>query len=93
MRTRKKKNKLSIDWGGTRKIRTRLARQNLVKITVNVDAESLSALKNESEKSGVPYQRLLNGLLKEGLEARKHTESRLDKLERELAWIKRKLAA
>lgn len=30
MRTQKKKNKLSIDWAGTKKIRTGMAKRNLL---------------------------------------------------------------
>ena len=90
---RKTKSKLAIDWAGTKEIRDSMASKKFVKITVNVDAKSLSALKNESEKSGVPYQRILNALLKDGIEAKKHTDSRLDKLEKEVEMVKRKLAA
>ena len=90
---RKNKSKLSIDWAGTKAIRESMASQKFVKITINVDAKSLAALKNESEKSGVPYQRLLNALLREGIEAKKHTDSRLEKLEKEVEKVKRKLAA
>jgi hypothetical protein len=89
---RKTKSAVSIDWVGTRAIRQEMASQKFVKITVNVDAKSLSALKNEAKKSGVPYQRLLNALLREGIEAKKHTDSRLDKLEKEVEKVKRKLA-
>ena len=88
----KTKSKLTIDWVGTKAIRASMASRKFVKITINVDATSLSTLKKESEKSGVPYQRLLNALLKEGIE-KKHTESRLDKLEKEVERVKRKLAA
>ena len=84
---------LKIDWTGTKKIRSSMAKQKFVKITINVDAESLSSLKSESEKTGVPYQRLLNSLLKESLTERRKTEGRLERLERELALVKRKLAA
>lgn len=91
----KKKNKsnLSIDWAGTKAIRESMASKKFVKITINVDAKSLSALKNESEKSGVPYQRILNALLKEGIENKKHTDSRLEKLEKEVEKVKRRLVA
>ena len=92
MRRIKAKN-LKIDGAGTKRIRSAMARQKFVKITINVDAESLSALKSESEKTGIPYQRLLNSLLKENLAERKKTEGRLENLEKELAIVKKKLAA
>lgn len=91
-----KKNKtpkLKIDWPETKKIRSKMASSQFIKITVNVDASSLAALKEESEKTGVPYQRLLNSLLKEGLAAKRHTDSRLDKIEKDLAEMKRRIAA
>jgi predicted DNA binding CopG/RHH family protein len=88
-----KNSSLKIDRAGTKRIRLAMASQKSVKITINVDADSLAALKAESEKTGIPYQRLLNSVLRERLKERKDTESRLDKLERELERVKRKLAA
>ena len=90
---RTRSESLKIDWKGTKRIRASMARQKFVKITINVDAESLAALKMESEKTGVPYQRLLNSLLKENLSERRKTEGRLERLEKELALVKKKLAA
>jgi hypothetical protein len=51
------------------------------------------ALKEIARDTGVPYQRLLNVLLKESLKKRETTESRLARLEQELKKMKRKLAA
>lgn len=93
MKKQTKSDSVRIDWAGTRKIRSSMARQKFVKITINVDARSLSALKSESEKTGVPYQRLLNSLLRDSLSQRRETEGRLERLERELKLVKRKLAA
>jgi predicted DNA binding CopG/RHH family protein len=90
---RTKTNNIKIDWAGTKKVRLAMAKQKFVKITINVDADSLSELKAESEKTGVPYQRLLNSLLKENLSQRRKTEGRLEKLEKELALVKKKFAA
>ena len=81
---RKTQPKMRVDWAATRRIRSAMASQKFVKITINVDARSLAALKAESEKTGVPYQRLLNSLLRSNMERRKSTESRLRRLEREL---------
>jgi hypothetical protein len=64
-----------------------------VKITINVDADSLSKLKVLAAESGVPYQRLLNRILKERLATTDTLASRLDRIERELARVKKTLAA
>lgn len=93
MTKRQRSENVAIDWAGTKKIRTAMAKQKFVKITINLDANSVAALKTESEKTGVPYQRLLNSLLKESISQRRKAEQRLDRLERELALVKRKLAA
>ena len=64
-----------------------------VKITINIDADSLSELRSRAEKTGVPYQRLLNTLLRKTLSEERDSESRLDRLERELERLKKKLVA
>jgi|GEM_PF-1078768 len=90
---RPKPQSLKIDWAGTKKIRSAMGKQKFVKITINLDAGSLASLKLEAERTGVPYQRLLNSLLKENLSQRRKAEERLDRVERELELVKRKLAA
>ena len=90
---RTKKHKYEIDWKETNEIRTAMASQKFIKITINVDARSLASLKKEAEKTGMPYQRLLNAVLKEGIAKRTREESRLERLEREIAKMKKKLAA
>ncbi len=77
----------------TERIRESMKGSSSVKITINVDAESLSKLRNMSKKSGVPYQRLLNSFLRESLAQEDKSEARLDKLEREIEKLKRKLVA
>jgi predicted DNA binding CopG/RHH family protein len=84
---------LKIDTAGTEKVRTALARKKSIKITINIDAESLFTLKEIARDTGIPYQRLLNTLLKDSLKQKETTESRLDRLEQELKKMKRKLAA
>jgi predicted DNA binding CopG/RHH family protein len=84
---------LKVDVAETAKIRRSLKKQKSVKITINLDADSLNTLKKEASASGVPYQRLLNRLLRESLTSKRATESRIDRLERELREVKRKLAA
>ncbi|NDC38801.1 MAG: hypothetical protein EBZ48_12235 [Proteobacteria bacterium] len=92
MREPKLKN-LKIDTTETAKIRRGLRKQRSVKITINLDADSLEAVKREAAASGVPYQRLLNRLLKEILASRRATESRIDRIEKELHQMKKRLGA
>jgi predicted DNA binding CopG/RHH family protein len=84
---------VEFDPKGTRQIRQRVARKNAIKITINIDAESLATLRAKSAKTGVPYQRLLNQVLKRGLQGESATETRLDRIEKELNRLKRRLVA
>ncbi len=84
---------MKIDKAGTAKIRAALAGDKTVKVTINIDAESLRSLKRISQRTGVPYQNLLARLMKESVKGRGSTESRLDRLERELKRMKRILVA
>ena len=68
----------------TKRIRAKMAKVQKAKITINIDTDSLAALREKSGATGVPYQRLLNQILKEALQGKQKTESRLDHLEREL---------
>ena len=70
-----------------------MAGRESVKITINVDADSLAKLKELSADSGGPYQRLLNSILKERLSKANTVHSRLDRIEKELAQVKKTLAA
>lgn len=88
-----KTTNLKVDAAGTRKIRAEMQRSRSIKITINIDADSLSALRETAERTGIPYQRLLNNILKEGLANQSGTEDRLARIEKELARLKRKLAA
>ncbi len=84
---------VKVDAAGTRRLRAEMAGRASVKITINVDADSLAKLKELSADSGVPYQRLLNSILKERLSRADTVQARLDRLERELARVKKTLAA
>ena len=83
---------LKEDTAGTRRLRAEMAGCRSVKITINVDADSLTKLKAQSAESGVPYQRLLNSLLKERLATSDTVHACLDRIEKELARVKRTLA-
>jgi len=84
---------VKVDTVRTRTLRAEMAGRRSVKITINLDAESLAKLKELSADSGIPYQRLLNGLLKERLAKADTVHSRLDRIEKELARVKKTLAA
>ena len=84
---------LKVDTRGTKQIRRMMAKSKKIKITVNVDEDILTSLKKMAEQSGAPYQSLLNKLLRESLVEKQQDGSRLDRLEREIEKLKRKLTA
>ncbi len=88
-----KLNELVIDRRGTKENRSKMKRSKKIKVTINVDEDSLVLLRKMSSETGAPYQKLLNQILKEGLSKRTEAESRLDRIEKELKRIKRELAA
>ncbi len=88
-----KLNEIVIDRSGTKEIRSKMKRSRKIKITINVDEDSLVLLRKMSSETGAPYQKLLNQILKEGLSKRSEAESRLDRIEKELKKIKREIAA
>lgn len=88
-----KSTDLVIDQKGTMRMRAEMAATKKIKITINIDQESLEALREMSGHTGAPYQKLLNQILKEGLKKRTESESRLDQIEKELARLKKKIAA
>jgi hypothetical protein len=54
---------------------------------------NLEILRARAAKTGVPYQRLLNQFLNSALQNDAQTESRLDRLEKEISRLKRKIVA
>ena len=88
-----KLNDLVIDRRATREIRSKMKRTRKIKITINIDEDSLALLRKMSSQTGAPYQKLLNLILKEGLRKRSEADSRLERIEKELKRIKRKIAA
>lgn len=83
---------LVIDRKGTKRMRAEAAKTRRVKITINIDQDSLDSLREMAGKTGAPYQKLLNQILREGLRKRGESESRLDRIERELARLKKQVA-
>jgi len=88
-----KLNDLMIDRKGTRRMRAEAKIVRKVKITINIDQDSLDALRAMAGKSGASYQKLLNQVLREGLKKRDSADARLDRIERELEQLKRKRVA
>lgn len=64
-----------------------------IKITVNVDEDLLPELPQMAEETGTPYQSLLNKVLKDAVMGKKVEGSRLDRLEREVEQLKKKISA
>ena len=88
-----KLDNLKLDRKGTNELRTQFTRTKKIKITINIDEESLHLLRKMAGKTGTPYQRLLNQILKDALSDRQISESRIERIERELKMLKRKIAA
>lgn len=91
MRPPKLRN-LIPDKKGTENIRRAARESKKIKITINIDEDSLHFLRNQSSKTGIPYQRLLNQILRESLQQRESHESRLERLEKEVLKLKNKVA-
>jgi len=92
-----KLSNLVIDEKGTREMRERFKKTKKIKITINIDADSLEHLREISDDTGVPYQKLLNRMLKDSLKLKgaksSKTEDRVLRLEKEVEKLKEKLAA
>ncbi|MBN1114817.1 MAG: hypothetical protein JXA66_05715 [Oligoflexia bacterium] len=84
---------LKYDSAGTQKIREQISKTKKIKITINMDADVLNEVKKLADKTETPYQKLLNKIVKESLLQKEAEESRIDKLEKEVSKIKKKLAA
>ena len=73
-------------------MRKAMAHASSIKITVNIQSETLETLRSLAKESGVPYQRLLNEALKDGLEKKTSIEQRVASLERQMKKLKAKVA-
>jgi predicted DNA binding CopG/RHH family protein len=88
-----KLSNMVLDKKGTKRMRVKATKTNKVKITINIDLENLESLKAIAVKSGASYQKLLNQILKEGLSKKTSSETRLDRLEKEMEKLRKKIAA
>ncbi|MBC7712300.1 MAG: BrnA antitoxin family protein [Rhizobacter sp.] len=84
---------LTLNIEGTKRIREMAAKSKKIKITINIDEDTIELIKSMAAKTGGSYQKTLNELLKTGLEKNNDAELRLQKIEKEIAKIKKKLAA
>ncbi len=87
-----KMSDLKLDKKGTKAMRNSMAKSKKVKITINFDADILDQVKILAESMGSPYQTLLNKLVKDSLVKKSAEESRLDRLEKEIKALKKKVA-
>lgn len=84
---------LKIDSKGTKALRKMMTKAKKIKITVNVDEDILTELRQMAEEAGTPYQSLLNKVLKDAIMGKKAEGTRLDRLEREVERLKKKISA
>ena len=82
---------LVIDHKGTKRMRADALKTK--KIKINIDKDCHGILPALTWTTDAPYQKLLNQILKEELKKREQFESRLDRVEKELARLKMKLEA
>lgn len=87
-----KMSNLKIDKKGTKAMRKKMAEAKKVKITINFDADILDEIKKMANDMGSPYQTLLNKIVRDSVKQKKTQESRLDRLEKELKALKKKIA-
>lgn len=87
----KEPKKIKMSKKETQSIRSMAKKSKKVKITINMDIDSIESARKVSKQTGIPYQRVLNQLLKEALENRQEAESRMDRLEKELKQLKKKI--
>lgn len=85
--------KLAYNQEMTDKIRQRARNTKKVKITFNLDADTLKSLKILAELNGGSYQKLMNKILTDAISNKSKQEDRLDYLEKEFEKIKKKLSA
>lgn len=88
-----KMSDVRLDKAGTKTTRKSMSKTKKIKITINFDTKVLEQVKSMSEKTGTPYQTLLNKIVKEALLQKKSETCRLDRLEKEVNKLKKKIAA
>lgn len=84
---------LKIDKKGTRQLRAQMAKIKKVKITINLDSDLIASVKETAAETGAPYQTYINRILRETFSRKVTQEKRLNRLEKEVAQIKKQLVA
>ena len=84
---------VQLDAKSTKAVRKMMAKSKKIKITINLDENLLLQIRKMADSMGTPYQTLLNKVLKDAVSSKINEGSRLDRLERELARLKKKIAA
>ena len=84
---------LSIDWKGTARVRSKLAKAKKITITVKFDRSAIAFLAKLSPRDRKAYQNLLVGSPKRSSSATLDTERRLSTVEEELRKLIRQFAA
>ena len=87
-----KLNEIKLDEAGTIKIRARAKKSTKVKITINLDAAILNAVRQRADETGIPYQNLVNRLLANALAGQTDETNRIDRIEKEIKNLKKKLS-
>lgn len=87
-----KLNELKLDAAGTKLIRKKMKQTKKIKITINLDEDILEKIKYNASNNGAPYQTYLNHLLRDHLNKKSNEASRISKIEREIASIKKQIA-
>lgn len=85
---------MRLNRSATDEIRRRALKVSKVRITINLDSDVLGSLRAIAEQKGIPYQTYINRILRElGSKRSVEDADRLEKLEKQVAAIKKKLAA
>lgn len=87
-----KMSDLKKDTKGTKALRRKMVESSKVKITINFDADVLAEIKKMADDMGSPYQTLLNKIVRDSLKRKQAEESRLDRLEKEIKALKKKVS-
>ena len=87
-----KMSKVKLNKKATSAMRKKALATKKIKITINFDDDILYEVKNLAQNMGTPYQTLLNKMLRDSLEIKKGQKDRLDRLEKEVRTLKRKIA-
>lgn len=84
-------NSVIIDRAGTKTLRAKLKKTKNVKITINVDADSIGAISKHRGKNWPAYYRITGRILNTKFDD--NAVARLERVERELKKLKRQIAA